>query len=115
MNGETGMKRARVELEAERAKVEAAIGAIRAAGLVLLGVRLEKAAAGGSAGKKSQGDYKYGRLRAGRGKELDNGNRSQYVPLEEIPGVEAAIGRGKAVAKLQRRLEKLNEILGDAQ
>jgi hypothetical protein len=115
MNGKTGMKRARCQLEAERVQVEAEIGAIRAAGDVRLGVRLEKAAAGGSAGKKSQGEYKYGRLRSGRGRELPSGNRSQYVRLEEIPEVEAAIWRGKAVAKLQRRLDKLNEMLGEVQ
>jgi hypothetical protein len=115
MNGGIGMKRARYDLETERVRLQAEIGAIQAAGMVLLGVRLEKAAAGGSAGQKSQGEYKYGRLRSGRGKELENGNRSQYVPLEEIPEVEAAIARGKAVAKLQRRLDRLNEILGDAQ
>jgi hypothetical protein len=115
MNGETGMKRARYDLETERVKLEAEIETIQASGAVLLGVRLEKSAAGGSAGKKSQGEYKYARLRSGRGKELDNGNRSQYVPLEEIPKFEAAIGRGKAVAKLQRRLEQLNKMLGDVQ
>jgi len=78
----------------------------------LIGVRLDKAAAGGTASNKSQTRYKYARLRSGRGKTLSNGQKSQYVPLKKVAATEAAIQRGKELVRLQKRLEKLSEMLG---
>ena len=79
---------------------------------MLIGVRLDRAAAGGTASNQSQTSYKYARLRSGRGKTLSNGQKSQYIPLQQIAVTEAAIARGKELIKLQKRLEKLSQILG---
>jgi hypothetical protein len=102
------MRRSIAELETERAKLEARLKDIQDEGEVLVGVRLDRSAAGGTATKQ---DCKYARLRAGRGKLLPNGKQSQYVKLEDIPEVEAAIVRGAEVGQLRRRLEQLNRIL----
>ncbi|PZV12675.1 MAG: hypothetical protein DCF22_11965 [Leptolyngbya sp.] len=95
------------ELKAKLATLETQVAAIRGSGECLQGVRLEKAAAGGSASSKSQSDYKYGRLRCGKGNLLPNGQKSQYVPLAELGNVEAAIARGKELTKFQREICKV--------
>jgi hypothetical protein len=101
------MRRSKLALEAERTELEARIGELKVEGEYLMGVRLEKAAAGGTASKKAQGIYKYARLRSGKGKFLANGQRSQYVPLKEIPYYEILIARGKHIAQLEKRLAVL--------
>ena len=103
------------ELKAQLATLETQAAAIRGSGECLQGVRLEKAAAGGSASSKSQADYKYGRLRCGKGKALANGSKSQYVPLSELGNVEAAIARGKELTKVQREISKVTEKLARLQ
>ena len=95
------------ELKAQLATLVARATEIRESGECLQGVRLEKAAAGGTASGKSQGTYKYGRLRAGKGNLLPNGSKSQYVPLAELGNVEAAIARGKELTKVQRESKKV--------
>lgn len=80
---------------------------IRESGECLQGVRLESAAAGGTASGKSQTNCKYGRLRSGKGKLLPNGSKSQYVPLAELGEVEAAIARGKELTKIEREIKKV--------
>jgi hypothetical protein len=95
------------ELKAQLTTLEAKATSIRGSGECLQGVRLERAAAGGSASSKSQSDYKYGRLRAGKGNLLPNGAKSQYVPLSELGSVEAAIARGKALTKIEREIKKV--------
>ena len=106
------MRRPQAELEAEQNEIIARIAELQNEGDVLIGVRLDKAAAGGTASNKSQTSYKYARLRSGRGKMLSNGQKSQYIPLQQIAVTEAAIARGKELIKLQKRLEKLSQILG---
>ena len=106
------MRRPQAELEAEQNEIIARIADLQNEGDVLIGVRLDKAAAGGTASNKSQTSYKYARLRSGRGKMLSNGQKSQYIPLQQIAVTEAAIARGKELIKLQKRLEKLSQILG---
>jgi hypothetical protein len=104
------MKRSTEALETERREVTARITQLRSLD-ILTDVRLEKAAAAGTAGKKSQTDYKYARLRAGRGRLLENGLKSKYVPLDQVVEVEAAIARGRELEKLTRRLAKLDQML----
>ena len=106
------MRRPQAELETERTAIIAAIADLQNQGDVLIGVRLDKAAAGGTASNQSQTSYKYARLRSGRGKTLPNGQKSQYIPLKQIAATEAAIQRGKELVKLQKRLEKLSKMLG---
>ena len=106
------MRRPQAELQNERNTIITRIAALHNEGDVLIGVRLDRAAAGGTASNKSQTRYKYARLRSGRGKMLSNGQKSQYIPLQQIAVTEAAIARGKELIKLQKRLEKLSQILG---
>jgi hypothetical protein len=82
--------------------------AIKAEGEYLQDVRLEKAAAAGTASEKSRTDYKYARLRCGKGKLLPNGAKSQYIPLKEIPHYERAIARGKELSRLQKRVKAIS-------
>ena len=56
------MRRPQAELEAERNEIIARIAALQTEGDVLTGVRLDKAAAGGTASNQSQTRYKYERL-----------------------------------------------------
>ena len=106
------MRRPQAELEAEQNEIIARIADLQNEGDVLTGVRLDKAAAGGTASNQLQTRYKYARLRSGRGKTLSNGQKSQYVPLKKVAATEAAIQRGKELVRLQKRLEKLSEMLG---
>jgi hypothetical protein len=95
------------ELKARLATLETQATEIRGSGECLRGVRLERAAAGGTASGKSQQIYKYGRLRAGKGKLLSNGSKSQYVPLSELGNVEAAIARGRELSKVEKEIKKV--------
>ena len=106
------MRRPQAELQTERNAIIIRIAALQNEGDVLIGVRLDKAAAGGTASNQSQTRYKYARLRSGRGKTLPNGQKSQYIPLQQIAVTEAAIARGKEIVRLQKRLEKLSEMMG---
>ena len=106
------MKRPEAELQNERIEIITRIAELVLEGNVLIGVRLDRAAAGGTASNQSQTSYKYARLRSGRGNTLSNGQKSQYIPLKEIAVTEAAIQRGKELVRLQKRLEKLSKMLG---
>ena len=92
---EKAIRRPQAELETEQNKIIARIADLQNEGDVLTGVRLDKAAAGGTASNQSQTRYKYARLRSGRGKTLSNRQKSQYVPLKKVAATEAAIQRGK--------------------
>ena len=105
-------RRSKSLLETERNEIIARITDLRNEGDVLIGVRLDKAAAGGTASNQSQTSYKYARLRLGRSKPLSNGQKSQYIPLNQIAATEAAIQRGKELVRLQKRIEKLSKMLG---
>lgn len=94
-------------LQAQLAKLESEKIRIAESGQCLKGVRLEKAAAGGSASKKMQQTYKYGRLRCGKGGTLPNGAKSRYIPLAEIGQCEAAIARGKELTKIEKEITAL--------
>ncbi|WNZ45218.1 hypothetical protein Q2T42_25865 [Leptolyngbya boryana CZ1] len=104
------MRKSKTQLETERGEIKARIDRLKSKPY-RTGVRLDLAAAGGTASAKSQGDYKYGRLRAGRGKLLPNGKKSEYVRLEDIPEMQVEIERGKTIEQLERRLKQLNAIL----
>ena len=62
------MRPPQAELEAEHNEIIARIADLQTEGDVLTGVRLDKAAAGGTASNKSQTRYKYARLRSGAAK-----------------------------------------------
>ena len=64
--------------------LEAQIAGLKQEGDYLIGVRLERSAAGGTASQSAKQDLKYARLRAGRGKLLPNGKKSMYVPVRDI-------------------------------
>lgn len=98
-------------LAAKLTTLQAEATRIRDEGEYLQGVRLERAAAGGTASASSQNSYKYARLRCGKGKALPNGSKSKYIPLKEIPQYEGAIARGKKLAAVEREIERLQRLL----
>ncbi|NJL86155.1 MAG: hypothetical protein HC886_09515 [Leptolyngbyaceae cyanobacterium SM1_1_3] len=95
-----------IDIEQEIEALQNRSQAIREAGY-LQGVRLEKSPAGGTASLSAKQESRYGRLRAGRGRLLDNGKRSQYVSLSQIDHFEVLIDRGRRLKKIEQRLEKL--------
>jgi hypothetical protein len=101
------MRTSKAAQAAERTALLSRIAQIRAEGEVLEGCRLNFSAAGGTASRSAKLSLKYAQLRSGRGKVLGNGKRSQYVALDDIPKVQAAIERGRELAKLQKRLKQL--------
>lgn len=94
------------QLRTEIANLEAQTIVIRQQGEYLQGVRLEKTCAGGTASISAKGEYKYARLRAGRGRLLPNGKKSQYIKLEQVTRYEAAIARGKSLQYLEKQIEQ---------
>lgn len=95
------------ELETRLAELEREAAALRGSGECLQGVRLEFAPGGGTASIASKQSPKYARLRAGRGKLLPSGKRSQYVRQEDIPQIEAAIERGRQLAAIEREIGRV--------
>ncbi|HIK18487.1 MAG TPA: hypothetical protein IGS53_24820 [Leptolyngbyaceae cyanobacterium M33_DOE_097] len=87
--------------------LEAQVEAIKSQGDYLIGVRLERSPAGGTASQNAKESSKYARLRAGRGKVLPNGKKSRYVPVEQIARYTAACQRGEQIQKLERQIERL--------
>lgn len=87
--------------------LEAQIAGLKQEGDYLIGVRLERSAAGGTASQSAKQDLKYARLRAGRGKLLPNGKKSMYVPVKEIARYDAACRRGEQIQKLERQRDQL--------
>ena len=75
-------------------------------GPFLTGVRVERTAAGGTASRESKAECKYARLRAGKGKLLDNGKKSKYIAVREIDKYQAMCNRGKAISRLVRKIQK---------
>ena len=96
---------ARRRVEAEIEGLEERLVKLKAQGEFLTGVRVERTAAGGTASKKSQDECKYARLRAGRGRLLDNGKKSKYIPVREIDKYKAMCNRGKSIKRLERKIE----------
>jgi len=96
----------RKQLQIEIDALQGQISVLKGNGPFLQGVRLERTAAGGTASIDSRESCKYARLRAGKGKLLDNGKKSKYVPVREIGKYEAMCARGKAISKLERKIAK---------
>ena len=99
--------RGRVKGEIEKLHKE--LAKLKAQGPFLSGVRVERTAAGGTASQKAQCECKYARLRAGKGKLLDNGKKSQYIPVQEIDKYQEMCNRGKSIKRLERKIEKLQQ------
>ncbi|MEO1401911.1 MAG: hypothetical protein AAFV72_11775 [Cyanobacteria bacterium J06635_1] len=97
------------QLQSELASLEAQAMAIRQQGDYLQGVRLEKSPAGGTASINAKSECKYARLRAGKGKLLPNGKKSQYVSLNQIERYETEISRGKFLSRIEKQIEKLKQ------
>ena len=78
----------------------------KAQGDYLTGVRVERTAAGGTASHNAQSECRYARLRAGKGRLLDNRKKSKYIPVQEIDKYQAMCRRGKAIVKLEKTIQK---------
>lgn len=91
---------ARSHIKAEIENLEEQIAELKAQGPFLVGVRVERTPAGGTASQKAQGECKYARLRAGKGKLLDNGKKSKYIPVDEIDKHQAMCHRGKSIKQI---------------
>lgn len=93
------------DLQQQLRSCEAELKTLKGSGDYLIGVRVERATAGGSASKAAKETCKYARLRAGRGKLLPNGKKSLYIPITMIAHYEAACDCGKQVQKLEQQIE----------
>lgn len=98
-------------LQRQLSSLETEMATLKGAGDYLIGVRIERSSAGGSASKAAKEDCKYARLRAGRGKRLPNGKKSLYIPVAMIAHYEAACDRGKQVQKLEQQIEGVRDRL----
>ncbi|MBE9064848.1 hypothetical protein [cf. Phormidesmis sp. LEGE 11477] len=96
----------RRQLQLEIDNLQGQISALKEKGPFLQGVRLERTAAGGTASLEAKESCKYARLRAGKGKLLDNGKKSKYIPVHEIEKYETMCARGKAIGRLEREVLK---------
>ena len=99
MDIRTGIKTKLEDLQKE-------ISSLKEKGDFLLNTRVEKTPAGGTASKKAQNGCRYARLRTGKNNLLDNGKKSKYIPVREIDKYLEMCSRGKAISRLERRLEK---------
>ncbi|MEX0272287.1 hypothetical protein AB3R30_24530 [Leptolyngbyaceae cyanobacterium UHCC 1019] len=95
------------DLQSQLSSLETELEAVKGTGDYLVGVRIERSPAGGSASIAAKETCKYARLRAGRGKLLPNGKKSLYIPVEKIAQYEAACDRGKQVQQLEHRIERI--------
>lgn len=95
------------DLQRQLATLEEQVSAIKQVGNYLIGVRIERSPAGGTASIAAKETCKYARLRAGRGKLLPNGKKSLYIPVESIAQYEAACDRGKQIQHLERQIERI--------
>lgn len=93
-------------------QLETQLAALQDQGDYLIGVRIERTPAGGSASVAAKATCRYARLRAGRGKLLPNGKKSFYIPIEKIPHYQAACDRGKQVQQLERQIQQLKAQIG---
>jgi hypothetical protein len=89
------------------AALQQQLDALKLEGDYLIGVRIERSPAGGTASQGSKETCKYARLRAGKGKLLPNGKKSRYIPLDKVTHYEAACERGKQIQRLERELQQL--------
>lgn len=101
----------RVCLETEIEELQQQRSALKDEGEFLQGVRVERTAAGGTASREAQAECKYARLRAGKGKLLDNGKKSKYIPVREIDKYQAMCTRGKSIGRLERKIQQLQRKL----
>lgn len=96
----------RTSLKAEIKDLQQRVLSLREKGPFLQGVRVERTSAGGTASEKAQSNNRYARLRAGKGKLLDNGKKSKYIPICEIERYQIMCRRGRAIRRLEKRIEK---------
>ncbi|MGC1307745.1 MAG: hypothetical protein WA885_10980 [Phormidesmis sp.] len=96
----------RKRLQTDIENLQQQLADLKAQGPFLLGMRVERTAAGGTASKESRAECKYARLRAGKGKRLENGKKSKYIPIREIDRYQAMCDRGKAITQLDRKIQK---------
>lgn len=102
---------ARKHIAAEIEELKQQLTGLREQGPFLSGVRVERTPAGGTASQKAQGECKYARLRAGKGKCLENGKKSQYIPVREIDKYQAMCKRGKNISQLEKKIQKKQQKL----
>lgn len=99
-------------LQQQLGQLEIQLAALQGQGDYLIGVRIERTPAGGSASVAAKATCRYARLRAGRGKLLPNGKKSLYIPIEKIPHYQAACDRGQQVQQLERQIQQIKTQIG---
>lgn len=99
-------------LQQQLVQLETQLATLQEQGDYLIGVRIERTPAGGSASIAAKATCRYARLRAGRGKLLPNGKKSLYIPIEKIPQYQAACDRGKQIQQLERQIQQITAQLG---
>jgi hypothetical protein len=100
------------QLRRQLAVLEDQVAAIKQVGNYLIGVRIERSPAGGTASLAAKEGCRYARLRAGKGKLLPNGKKSQYIPVENIAQYEAACDRGKQIQQFERQIKQIKTHIG---
>ena len=101
----------RSRIKAEIEDLEEQLAELKAQGPFLVGVRVERTPAGGTASQKAQSECKYARLRAGKGKLLDNGKKSKYISVYEINKYQAICHRGKSIKQIERKVAQRQQKL----
>lgn len=97
---------ARKHIKTEIKELKEQLTELKTQGPFLSGVRVELTPAGGTASQRAQGECKYARLRVGKGKCLENGKKSQYIPVREIDKYQAMCKRGKSISRLEKKIQK---------
>ncbi len=96
----------RNRLKAEIDGFQRQIDSLKSQGAFITNVRVERTAAGGTASRNAKAECRYARLRAGKGKFLDNGKKSKYIAVHEIDVYQAMCERGRFISRLERKIQK---------
>ena len=101
----------RASIKAEIEDLQRQVLSLKEKGPFLQNVRVERTSAGGTASKKAQSNGNYARLRAGKGKLLDNGKKSKYIPVRETDKYQAMCHRGKSIKRIEKKIAQRQQKL----
>lgn len=101
----------RTDVKTEIESLQQQILSIKEKGPFLLNTRVERTPGGGTASREAKNECKYARLRTGKGNLLENGKKSKYIPVREIDKYLEMCSRGKAISRLEKKLEKQRQKL----